>query len=356
MSNELKQLKAISKYAGERFDLVQAGGGNSSVKLQNGEMLIKASGYSLSDVNEQQGYSTVLTKEIASIVSNKAVLETTDKRERETLTADLVRKSTLDQKNRPSIETLLHSLLYKYTLHTHPVIANSLLNQKNWKEILQSIFENESIAYVDYFTPGVDLAIALHNEVSKFNSIPKIIFLQNHGVIVSSDNYEEIYTLKEMVISKIESFLNVDFSTYKNTTAISALFSDLEDNNNITYLTEDTQIIQSVKENLSSFTTTPFCPDSLVYCGFKSIILKDLNDSSAIANYKQEYFELPKIVIFNNNVFIRAINIKKAKEIEEVLKFNCLAIKFSPNNPQLLKNEELGYLSNWEAEKFRQEL
>ena len=42
---EIQNFINISKYAGERFDLIQAGGGNSSVKLDNGQMLIKASGY-----------------------------------------------------------------------------------------------------------------------------------------------------------------------------------------------------------------------------------------------------------------------------------------------------------------------
>ena len=35
--SEIDDLVDISKYAGERFDLVQAGGGNSSVKYDNGE-------------------------------------------------------------------------------------------------------------------------------------------------------------------------------------------------------------------------------------------------------------------------------------------------------------------------------
>ena len=30
---EINQLVSMSKYSGERFDLVQAGGGNSSVKI-----------------------------------------------------------------------------------------------------------------------------------------------------------------------------------------------------------------------------------------------------------------------------------------------------------------------------------
>ena len=64
--NEIKDLVDISKYAGERFDLIQAGGGNSSVKLENGEMLIKASGFILSDMDENNGYSRVDIKKTVS--------------------------------------------------------------------------------------------------------------------------------------------------------------------------------------------------------------------------------------------------------------------------------------------------
>ena len=42
----------MSKYAGMREDLVQAGGGNSSYKISQTEMAIKASGYQLSDLTE----------------------------------------------------------------------------------------------------------------------------------------------------------------------------------------------------------------------------------------------------------------------------------------------------------------
>ena len=52
---ELNDFIEISKFAGERFDLVQAGGGNSSVKNDNGTMFIKASGTCLSEVDENYG-------------------------------------------------------------------------------------------------------------------------------------------------------------------------------------------------------------------------------------------------------------------------------------------------------------
>ena len=110
---EIKELVEISKYAGERLDLVQAGGGNSSVKLNTGHMLIKASGYSLSEVVKGFGYSKVLTAKVSEIVENKKIIALKTKKERENLASVLVKKATVDTNNRPSIETLLHSFLLK---------------------------------------------------------------------------------------------------------------------------------------------------------------------------------------------------------------------------------------------------
>ena len=49
----------ISKYAGMRNDLAQAGGGNTSVKLDDRVMLVKSSGFQLADVSENSGYSKI---------------------------------------------------------------------------------------------------------------------------------------------------------------------------------------------------------------------------------------------------------------------------------------------------------
>ena len=89
---EVNDFIEISKYAGERFDLVQAAGGNSSVKLDNGEMLIKASGSLLSDVKDKVGYSRVFTVAVAAIIKNKEIINSANKRQRESLTAQLLKE------------------------------------------------------------------------------------------------------------------------------------------------------------------------------------------------------------------------------------------------------------------------
>ena len=70
--NELVHLRKISKYCGERFDLVQAGGGNSSVKI-NDIMFIKASGYNMSNIKQCSGYVMVNNKELKKDIYDKNV-------------------------------------------------------------------------------------------------------------------------------------------------------------------------------------------------------------------------------------------------------------------------------------------
>jgi hypothetical protein len=63
-------LTKISKYCGERFDLVQAGGGNTSVKTINDWLVIKSSGYNLTSIDTKNGYSVLDNRQINQDIEN----------------------------------------------------------------------------------------------------------------------------------------------------------------------------------------------------------------------------------------------------------------------------------------------
>ena len=56
--NIIINLAKLSKYFGQRYDLIQAAGGNSSIKVDK-KMFIKSSGYSLAELSFSNGYSKV---------------------------------------------------------------------------------------------------------------------------------------------------------------------------------------------------------------------------------------------------------------------------------------------------------
>lgn len=350
--DDFDALVHMSKYAGERFDLVQAGGGNSSVKQSNGIMLIKASGVALSEVERERGYSKVVTKEVASITTNSDINQITDKKDRETLTSKLMKSATIDMKNRPSIETLLHSILYKYTLHTHPLIVNIAVIQKDCKKIIGEIFSDKNVLLVGYQTPGIELALALQKEIGSKSQIPQVIFLQNHGLIISSDDFSEIKKLTEEIISRLEKYFNKSLHHYKLTSEVSNLINRNGGADMVSYLCEDL-VIKSLVNDMSNFTSTPFCPDSFVYCGANMLAINSLNDSRSIREFIAQYHELPKVVLFESNVFFIAQTVKKAKDVEELFKFHLIVLSNSQTDINYLSEDEMAYLGNWEAEKFR---
>lgn len=343
---ELHELIKISKFAGERFDLVQAGGGNSSVK-RDGEMLIKSSGYHLSEISENKGYSVVDNKKIISFLKGGF---SQDRELNSSKALKMINESIL-QGERPSIETLLHSMFKKYTLHTHPLSINVICASKNWQEILNKIFQGEKIICVKYKTPGIELALELKKEIQKAPA--DIVFLQNHGLIISSDNVDDIMQITDYVVAKVDKYLKVDFERYKLTNKISKLVNK---GKKIAYLSEDIVINNFLKNNVELFQTKPFCPDKLVYCSSCPVFLNSLS-SEQIKEYSQKYGDTPKVIIYNNCVFFIGTSVQKCKEVEEVFKFHLLTVsKIEKEQRCFLSDEDIVYLQGWEAEKYRQKL
>ena len=342
---ELQDFIEISKYAGERFDLIQAGGGNSSVKNDDGTMYIKASGIYLSEVSNDYGYSIVDNNEILNFINNKDLYENQEKSSQYKIASEYIAKFNKTPDFKPSIETLMHSLLKKHTLHTHPIVVNAITCRKNWKEILTELFGND-IFCIDYKTPGIELALEIKQNLKNKNSI---IFLQNHGLIITSDKKEDIKNLTEFVIEKIEKYLNVNMGKYKLTNEVSNFF----DNRYISYLSDDIYLNKMLSSPF--IYSLPFCPDKMVYCGVKALLLGE-NPKQDIKNYEKTYFDIPKVVIYKKHLFFIAKNVKKAKEIEDVFKFHIFSLSIDKNtNINYLSSKEIEYIGNWEAEKFRKE-
>lgn len=98
----------ISKYAGMRNDLAQAGGGNTSFKLDDHIMFVKSSGVQLADVNEQTGYSKVDYKKIRDYFQEHIEPYEEDVFAEE-VGNELLREAQIEG-GRASIETFLHAV------------------------------------------------------------------------------------------------------------------------------------------------------------------------------------------------------------------------------------------------------
>lgn len=235
--NYENELIYISKYIGMRNDYVQAGGGNISIKISERNMLIKSSGVQLSNINKEYGITSVDYKKI------KDFLNMNKENNMEKIDEINIINQSIIEGNKPSIETFLHSFTYKYTIHIHSIIINILTCRKDGMKILQKLFPDA--VCVEYALPGIELAIKVMKKCEG-KKRKEIIFLKNHGLIISADKLEESISTLEKVINTTANYLKIDMQKYNDISYIYKLFKN-EDNNfqNIIYLSENENICRA---------------------------------------------------------------------------------------------------------------
>lgn len=350
-----KDFVKISRYAGSRFDLIQASGGNTSVKLDRERLLIKASGVHLSEVNEQEGFVSVQYPKIIEILNKKDLSSISTKSEREAVAAQLVLAATqtIGASNRASIEVFLHAMLRRFVLHTHPLAVNMIVCQKNWRQYLITNFPDALL--VPYATPGIELGVLLNSSLNiqdvGRDSLPKVIFLQNHGLIINAESIEEVMRLTEEVVLRCEKICGLDLSKYREATTLNEFLGD----ELVCYLSEDRELDDLLRTGGHPAFHKPCVPDTFVFCGVEPLYLENLNSQTPLRDYREKFHDTPKVVILNGRHYFVAKNIKKAKEIEDVYKAHILVLSQIKQNCAYLSDSEFAYLGNWEAEKYRQQ-
>ena len=209
----INNLIDISRKIGFYPDFVQGGGGNTSVKIDDNLMAIKASGYLLKDMSENDGFSFVNYLDIKNhIKSNKISGDTED--DFRSFIKEKTPKIVGYPNLKPSIETGFHALLpQKYIIHTHSVYSNIICCSQDGEDIAQKLF-SDSI-WVKYANPGKDITIAIASAIK--NKSSNIIFMQNHGIIICSESADEAYGLHESINNKIINYFNIgaDFKLEK---------------------------------------------------------------------------------------------------------------------------------------------
>ena len=223
-------------------------------------------------------------------------------------------------------------------------------------EELKSIFPDSLI--IGYQTPGIFLAKEFFDKFLELEEPRKanIVFLKNHGLIVSGKNVDEVIELHENVLKILEDRLKINMKVYRNSTY---LFEKLEDfiENNIVYLCDNNRVKNFIENNDIDKVNYCFSPDSLIYCNKKILVLNKNDDMLKVAKRHVSEHGSFNVIFFENEFYIIAPNIKKAKEIESVLSFNLQVLELNRNNEiDFLTQEEQNFLLNWDSEKYRKNL
>ncbi|NLJ94708.1 MAG: class II aldolase [Clostridiaceae bacterium] len=336
---EIKLFSEFSKKIGDRIDYVQGGGGNTSYKVDDQTMLIKASGYYLNQVKEQDGYAVLNYPKIQKFFYNHNV---DDFEDIEVAGSTAVKEAIIKVDNlpelRPSVESGFHSILGSWVAHTHSVYTNIILCSRSAEKLLKAIFSKFSYIYIPYVNPGSRLTAEIYNEMKKFEEnngkIPDVIFLQNHGVIVHAEDMNACYDLHEEVNQIIGEYFSINLQDYP-----AVEIKKIDENK---YISNTNYLINSFKNNEYSqelLLERPLYPDQIVY-------LRDVLGETAIINQDtgKITYEMPY---------------KQAVLIEEALTaiiFIMKNIEEKGLEVQYMHDSEQDFIKNWESEKYRKEL
>ena len=194
---ELSALREISVEAGTDLLIVQAGGGNTSVKVDPSVMWIKASGTRLREADASDAFVAVRRNDVLALLNDDALHALPRDQRESQVTTRLMATKLEDVAQRPSIETFLHALLpWKYVVHTHPVYVNAIGCAHGGAALLEDWLGGDGFAWVDYAKPGLDLGLALQSSTRAYRQShtnePRLIVLANHGLIVGGDDLDDI--------------------------------------------------------------------------------------------------------------------------------------------------------------------
>jgi rhamnose utilization protein RhaD (predicted bifunctional aldolase and dehydrogenase) len=365
----------LSRFAGARFDLVQAGGGNASTHFFSDRfsadcMLIKASGMRLSEVSQKAGWLLVDKKKILTMLERCE--ENASHNHLEACGEDCILEragqglkagtapAARAKRSEPSIETYLHALFTGFVLHTHPISLNALFSRVDWREKARALIVSEAdldIYLVNYRTPGIPLALEIRSVLKaaatlqkspSLDSNPTVLrrdtdsapgakaaLIHNHGLIVAASSVEKTIKITSDIVEVIAKSLpnQVDFSRYVFAERLSRLFSrDL-----VVYPSNDETILHWLHNHDAKQDNSPepdplehpLCPDTIVYCGRQTLFFQTDEEDSwkrEIVEFEKRNKHSARVVIAGRNIFFIANSLAQARNVEEVFSAHLLTL------------------------------
>ena len=345
----LEDFTHVSSSIGARADYVQGGGGNTSAKLRDGLMAIKASGYCLKDIRPDSAYAVLDYRELSRFYNetDPATLADVEKAGSEQAKA-CTRVIDALAPLRPSVEAGFHSILDTYVAHSHSVYANLAACSVELEAIVaQALADADySWGWVSYVDPGARLTFSIRDELKRVEAEtgrrPAAIFMQNHGLIAHSDDPGEclrIHTDVNDRIAQAFGLRNGDFPQVTIRTLDNGLCTA-----DCPYLAEQ---LASGDFSEAFLLGSPLYPDQLVFLTGAFRFGQDLpEEGMAVCD------PATGVVTFN-------MPAAKAQVIAETLTavvFICRSIRNKGYTLSTMGEAAKAFISNWESEKYRKSL
>lgn len=205
---DLAQRVYTSRLLGRDKTLVLHGGGNTSVKVREQNILgededllyVKGSGWDLEFI-EAGGFSPVRLDHMLKLARLPRLSDPQ-------MVNELVTHMTRASAPTPSVETILHALLpYKYVDHTHADAVISITNTADGEARIRAVY-GKDVVVIPYVMPGFDLA-RLVGEIFSREATPETqgMVLMNHGIFSFGQSARESYERMIALVGRAEAYL-----------------------------------------------------------------------------------------------------------------------------------------------------
>ncbi len=334
----LQTLSDYCAHIGKDKLWVQGAGGNISWKDKT-TLWVKASGTWLAHANQKNIFVAVDYQHLHKALTE----ENFDIKPQNIKPQNIKHQALTTETLKPSIETLLHGLMkHSIVLHLHAVesLAYLIRPTKIWQNFLKTHGDSstEWIA-VPYAKPGEKLAKAIANQL-KHNKNANVIFMQNHGIVIGGETIDDI----DNMLKKIHQILQTKPYTPKTPQTIPAGFHP------------DYAPITPIELQAFAYDETLFhhlnhhwaiCPDHVVFLGAEPKIYQE--------NSLPESTEDDLIFIKNKGVFVTK-NFSTSKKMQLQCYYDLLVRQKNHETLQILSQDDIAELLNWDAEHYRMQL
>lgn len=207
-AGDLAQRVYSSRLLGREPALVLHGGGNTSVKVTENNILgepeeilyVKGSGWDLESI-EESGFAPV---RMAHLLELAKLERLTDPQMVNELRTHMTRATAPT----PSVETILHAILpYKYVDHTHADAVVTVTNTANGEQRIRDIY-GDTVVIIPYTMPGFDLARVCAELFPRQAGAQTLgMVLLNHGIFSFGATAREAYQRMIVLVSQAEAHL-----------------------------------------------------------------------------------------------------------------------------------------------------
>ncbi len=386
----LEELTRISRFYGSDPDFVLAGGGNTSAKTDD-TLYVKASGQALATI-DAHGFVKMDRNKLTALLESHLSDEPLEREEKFKLAICAARLEP-EKAQRPSVEVLLHNLIeQKFVVHTRSVPVNILACCDRGREITEELFGND-VLWIGFADPGHTLAKAVARALEDYlptttRKAPTAVILQNHGLIIGGEDFEDIRSKTDSVLEKIGQCLEATktIEPFGKVTPIDpgkatelinvigpALRALLADSDQLKIATFDdsnqTISLTCADKGPAATQLGPLTPDQIVYCRSfpmcfelsqghsQAQIVESLG--KAITDHKAKHNRLPQVVLVKGlGLFAIGDDYAAAENVRSIyintIRIMAGASKFGEIHALPRKSRQ--FIEDWEAEAYRRSI